>query len=256
MRQIGFSIVFSDQCENSFYENILGKMLDAGVSAVELNLPEQYERVLGSKLLELVQAFDYRALHAPRLVSPGESEQEITRCQHVLQAINAHALTVHPDSMRSWDWLDMAFGGLAEPENMDIRKDFATQPEDMRRIFRELPNARMTLDTNHLLSLGDEETAIKAAHALHGPDMPPVGHYHLSGLQGLQHVGLDKVPEAQLATQFSWLLNPEAPLILETRGSVEDKDADGTKRKRFDLPEWKEDYDIALRYLEESSNTR
>lgn len=256
MRKIGFSVVFFDQCDNSFYENILSDMLDAGVTAIELNLPEQYERVLSGTLLELVRVFDYRAVHSQRLIAPEESEVEITRCTRVIQAIDAHALTVHPDSMSSYGWLDSTFGGLAEPENMDISKAFGAQPEDMRRVFQQLPNAKMTLDTQHLLTLGGEEAATKAARALHGFDMPPIGHYHLSGLQGLQHVGLDKVSETQLAAQFSWLLDPKAPLILETRGTVEDKDKNGAMYKRFDLPDWKEDYDIALRYLEKHAPVR
>lgn len=256
MRKVGFSVVFYDQCKDSFYEDILGNMLDAGVNAIELNFPQQYERVLGGTLLKLIQQFDYRAVHSQRLVSPDESKAEITRCQRVLQATDAHALTVHPDSMRTWGWLAVAFDGLAEPENMDRSKPFGSQPEDMARVFQELPNARMTIDTQHLLTLNNQEAAHQAAHALHGPGMPQVGHYHLSGLHGLQHVGLDTVPETQLTTQFSWLLDPEAPLILETRGTIREKDANGVEHVHYDLVEWETDYKLALSYLDTPSNAR
>lgn len=255
MRKVGFSVVFFDACPDSYYENILDDMLRHGVDAIELNLPQRHERVLGGALLELVRRFEYRAVHSQQLISPAQSAKEITRCQDVKQAIGASALTVHPNPMPSYGWFKTTLGPEVEMENMGPDK-FGAKPDEIARVFRQLPEAKMTFDTQHSYSLGDEETAAKAAHAFHALGVP-IGHYHLSGLgPGLAHVGLDKVPKAQLDAQFSWLIDPNAPLIFETRGSVKDKDTHGVERIRYDLTEWLIDLELAKPYIGELASIR
>lgn len=257
MRKVGFSVVFFDDCPDSFYEPILDDMFNGGMKAIELNFPEHHERILGGTLLASVRRFEYRAVHSQQLISQDKSPEEVMRCNDIIRAVGAHALTVHPDSMPSYGWLDSTFGGIAQPENMDISKTFGAQPEDMRRIVRQFPDAELVVDTQHACSLGDKETALEAIRAFHNLGVP-IGHYHLSGLdlQGLKHVGLDKVPKAQLDAQFSWLIDPNAPLIFETRGMVKEKDEYGVEHIRYDLTEWETDYNIALPYLKEPAYAR
>lgn len=254
MRKVGFSVVFFDDCPDSFYEPILDDMFNGGMKAIELNFPEHHERVLSGTLLTSVRRFEYRAVHSQQLISPDESPEEVMRCNDIIRAVGAHALTVHPNSMSSFGWLDSTFGGLTEPENMDISKAFGAQPEDMSHVYQQLPKARMVVDTQHILTLGNKITTAEAAHALHSLGVP-IGHYHLSGLgPELKHVGLDKVPEAQLDAQFSWLIDPNAPLIFETRGKVVEKDEHGVEHIRYDLTEWETDYKLADPYLKELAN--
>lgn len=263
-RPVGFSVVFFDACPNSYYEDILTDMLATDeINAIELNLPQSHERVLGGKILELVRSFDYRAVHSQQLISPDKSSREIARCMEVAQAIDPHAITIHPDSMSSYGWLSSAFDDTDEIEDMDIEiedmdisKASGVWPKDMPDIFKQLPRAKMTFDTQHCYSLGDAETATKAAHAFHNLGVP-IGHYHLSGLgPALAHVGLDKVPKAQLDTQFSWLIDPYAPLIFETRGSVKEKDEHGVEYMRYDLTEWPIDLEYAKPYIGELAGIR
>lgn len=250
-RLTGFSVRFFDKCPDSFYEPILGEMLDAGVNAIELNFPEDHERILGGTLLKLALRFEYRAVHSQELISLDKSPVEVARCQEIMQAVDAHALTVHPNAMPSYGWLDGTFGGRARIENMNIGK-FGAWPNEVARAIEQVPKAEIVADVQHTESLGGKKTVRKAVRDLHNLGAR-IAHYHLSGLgPELEHVGLDKVPEAQLDALFSYLEDPDAPLIFETRGRV--RRPDGSIF--YDLTEWPVDLERAKPYIGELATIR
>lgn len=247
MRYLGFSVVVNSRRDDAFYERLLTDMLDAGVDAVELQLPEHDERMLQGTLRKLVCSFAYRSIHTSLLISPEESGEVVAFYHRAAGLIDAHALTVHPDQMKTWHWLDNAFDGKAQPENMDADKSFATSVVDMQRIHEELPNAKFTIDVNHFLThVANANDAPALATAFH--EALPVGTYHLSGFEGLSegqqpHTGLNEVPASQLEILFTCVQNPDAPIILETRGW-------------YDVEHWRQDYEIAQRHLSDSTATQ
>lgn len=241
MRYLGFSVVVNSQRDDTFYERLLTDMLDAGVDAIELQLPEHDERMLQGKLRKLVCSFAYRSIHTSLLISPEESREVVAFYHRAAGLIDAHALTVHPDRMQTWKWLHNAFDGKAQPENMDAAKNFGASVADAQRIHEDLPNAKFTIDVNHFLTLvPNAHDAPTMATAFH--QALPVGMYHLSGFEGLgegqqPHVGLDEISASQLELLFACVQNPDAPIIFETRGW-------------YDIEKWREDYIIAQRYLQ------
>lgn len=244
MRKIGFSVVVKSERDDSFYEEVLTDMLDAGVDAIELQLPERDQRVLGGELLRLVRKFEYRAVHSSLLTGPETSAAEVAYYQHALDTMDAHSLTLHPDEMSSWGWLDKAFGGRAEPENMDARHAFATRPEHMRKMLEELPDAALTFDVNHVLTVAQGAEFQELTAEFH---QLPIGKYHLSGLHGIDdgmrpHIALADTPQQQLDQLFGCLHDPDAPLILETHGV---RDREGLRS----VDQWAADFTIAREYL-------
>lgn len=240
MRHLGFSVVVNSRRDDAFYERLLTDMLDAGVDAIELQLPEHDERMLQGALRKLVCSFAYRSIHTSLLISPEESGEVVAFYHRAAGLIDAHALTVHPDQMKTWHWLHDAFDGKAQPENMDADKNFGTSVADVQRIHEELPNAKFTIDVNHFLThVANANDAPALAATFH--QVLPVGTYHLSGFEGLSeglqpHTGLDEVPASQLEILFACVQNPDTPIILETRGW-------------YDVEHWRKDYTIAQHYL-------
>lgn len=234
-------MVVDSRRDDAFYERLLTDMLDTGVDAIELQLPEHDERMLQGKLRKLVCSFAYRSIHTSLLISPEESGEVAAFYHRAAGLIDAHALTVHPDQMQTWKWLHNAFDGKAQPENMDAAKTFGASIADAQHIHKDLPDAKFTIDVNHFLTLvSDANDAPAMATAFH--ESLPVGMYHLSGFEGLgegqhPHIGLDETPASQLETLFSCIQDPDAPIILETRGW-------------YDVEKWREDYVIAQRYLQ------
>lgn len=246
MRHLGFSVVVNSQRDDAFYEGLLTDMLAAGVDAIELQLPERDERMLQGKLRKLVCSFAYRSIHTSLLISPEESEEVAAFYHRAAGLIDAHALTVHTDQMKSWRWLHDAFEGKAQPENMDAAKKFGASIADVQRVREELPDAKFTIDVNHFLTLvNDADAALAMATVFH--QVVPVGMYHVSGFEGhgegqWPHIGLVETPLSQREILFACVQNPDAPIILETRGW-------------YDVERWREDYDIAQHYLSDHTPT-
>lgn len=221
MQKLGFSVPISSERSDTFYEQLLKDMHSAGVEAIELQLPEHDERVLGEGLRSRIGMFAYRSVHTSQLISPEASSEEINYYQRVARELGAHAIVVHPDSMASWGWLSVAFGDLVQPENMDREKKSARSPAEMQQIFAELPeNTLMTLDLNHLWTFEDPADLV---YAFHGPGMPEVGHYHLSGFQGfekgeLPHMPLCEAPVEQQSEMIKSIMDRGVPIISEGYG--------------------------------------
>jgi hypothetical protein len=201
---------------------------------------------LQGKLYKLVCSFAYRSIHTSLLISPEESREVVAFYHRAAGLIDAHALTVHTDQMKSWHWLHEAFDGKAQPENMDAAKKFGASIADAQRVHEELPDAKFTIDVNHFLTLvSDANEAPAMAAEFH--QVLPVGIYHLSGFEGLDgdkwpHIGLVETPTSQREVLFACIQNPDAPIIFETRGW-------------YDVERWHEDYEIAQRYLSHSTTT-
>jgi endonuclease IV len=196
-------------------------MYSAGVEAIELQLPEHDERVLGDSLRRQIGKFTYRSVHASQLVSPEASSKEVAYYQRIARELGAHAIVVHPDSMTSWGWLETALGTLVQPENMDNSKKFGREADQMQKIFGELPaNRKMTFDLNHLYTIDSSMSSLADFIA---SDMPKVGHYHISGVEGLgadeaPHMPLHLVGTEQQSAIIKSITDHNAPIIIESYG--------------------------------------
>ena len=91
--------------------------------------------------------YDHISIHAPKLKEVGiRTEKDLVRCLKLLPG--EWNITHHPDSIKDFSlWEE--FGCRLRLENMDARKRTGKTVEELRGIFKKLPDACMCFDIAH-----------------------------------------------------------------------------------------------------------
>jgi len=209
---IGFSVIYSKRHDAQFYAQLFRDMQAMGCEALELHTP-QHDMLDDPELLELICNFKYRAIHTSDLHPSVQDEKILSYYQELIRRIDAAAVTIHPHTMRDWDWLARYFGGLASFENMDRFKPFGQSPEDMRKIRSNYPSMRWTFDINHVFT---NDSGLSRASDFYEQLGDP-GHYHISGFKdkALPHTTLFTTKQDAIIKAVA----TEAPIIIESLGS-------------------------------------
>lgn len=208
--KIGFSVIYLPAQDNKFYTSLLEDMLAAGCRAIEVHVPHHNQ--IDAPLIKLIRKFDYRAIHTSDLRSATENQEALTYYKELAQHIDAEAITIHPHTMQTWDWITDYFGDQTSFENMDCFKPFGKTPEDMQRIKSEHPAARWTFDINHVLTNDKSLGSIPDFYAKLGNP----GHYHISGFkdESLPHTTLHTTHQDEVIDAIT----TDAPVIIESLG--------------------------------------
>lgn len=214
MNPIGFSVIINDQKPVKYYIELLERMLDKGCSAIEIHLTVSAGVAFDDarSIFEVVRQFTYRSVHASQLTSPVQ-KAEISHYKELINRIDAHAMTIHPDGMQQWQWLVDEFGDVVSFENMDREKQFGASAQDMKLVFTDAPSSRWTFDLNHVYSI---DSTMQSADLFYG-QFKNIGHYHVSGYGGpaLPHTTLhDKDQDIILGA-----IKTPHPIIIESYGT-------------------------------------
>jgi hypothetical protein len=208
---IGFSVIYSLEQDEKFYATLLEDMLATGCRAIELHTPHHNE-IESPILLKLINKFDYRAIHTSDLRSPSEDQEILLYYKKLAQRIDAAAITIHPHTMQTWDWVANYFGDLASFENMDRFKPFGKSPEDMKHIQEKCPTARWTFDLNHVFT---NDSLLRSVPDFY-TQLDNLGHYHISGFQDelLPHTTLHTTKQDAIIQAVA----TNHPIIIESLG--------------------------------------
>lgn len=129
--------------------------------------------------------FRYISIHGPSKHREMEEEQLVLQLAEITRY--ASGIVMHPDTM---DRLE-AFGPLGSKlllENMDSRKPDGRTPEELDRVFAELPLAGFCFDIAHAWSI---DPSMEIANELLDRFGSRLRHVHLSSLsEDLHHVSL------------------------------------------------------------------
>lgn len=210
MRPIGFStgaLAFSD------FRGALDLLKDKPVDAIELSALRLHELI---PLLQAIHSLDlsrykYTSLHAPSAYEP-QSETEISRALMELTPPD-WPIIVHPDTIHDFDTWSV-FGDRLCIENMDRRKPVGRTAEELEVIFSRLPTASLCFDIGHARQC---DTTMTEAYLILRKFRGRVRQVHVSEVNtASQH---DPLTYASIFAfhEVSWMLPPEAPLILEAR---------------------------------------
>ena len=209
MRLIGFStgaLAYSD------FRRGVEILQERGIRAAELSALRYHElQSLVEALDDLdLSKFDYIAFHAPSAIPPGRESEVIELLLPV--RLREWPIVVHPDAIRQPS-LWRPLGDSLCLENMDQRKPTGRTADELRRVFRDFPDASFCFDIGHAKQLDRTMNEARLLMKAFGSRLRQV---HLSEVnsQG-KHDSLSRA--SVLAFRDVAELIPEPiPIILET----------------------------------------
>lgn len=210
--KLGFSTGFFWQTNLSEEEKI-AQILAVQSDAIELGVGRviYLDRKISEKAFELLRLFKYRSIHMPNDVRyPGSNSNKIiSQIMNYARLIDAHTVVVHPDQIDDYKYLAVSFGNQLAIENTNSTSQFGRSVSDMKTVFERLPNARLILDVNHVLT---NDRTLKLASDFDRTFAKRLAHYHLSGLGQGGHPCLSQTHEDII---FEGIIQ-DVPVILES----------------------------------------
>lgn len=225
MNPIGFStgaLALGD------FKAALGCLRDKPYAAIELSAlraPELPVLLDAIPSLDLEQ-FSYVALHAP---SKFEYSEESGIVKLLETAPADWTIILHPDTISDPEcW--RGFGGRLGLENMDRRKADGRSVEEMARWFSLLPEAAFCLDLAHAQQW---DTTMTEAYSLLRAFSDRLCQVHLSQLDSASHHYPLSEGSVRAFSEVAWLIADDVPLIIESRISEPQMEAEAGKVRRI-----------------------
>jgi len=147
-------------------------------AAIELNAtPRRMERLMEhvERHPDALDDFDYVSLHAFSPSSVQGWQRLIGRIGDLGDRI--HTVVLHPDTLPSDLSFPRSLGAKLAIENMDARKTAGQDITSLRRIFDELPQARLVLDIAHAHAC---DPSGQLTRDLHDTFAERIAHLHAS----------------------------------------------------------------------------
>lgn len=204
MNKIGFSVTFNSVKGIPFYLNLLQEMLLENCKAVEVHAYNLDRFEQHQSIIDLIKKFDFISVHY--------SGHDINYHIDLASKIGAHALTIHPNFVSEWIKASKSLFCLISFENMDWRKKFGTNVDDMKSVFKQIPDASWTFDLNHIYSI---DPTMKLADDFYR-SFDNLSHYHLSGFKdnSLPHTQLYETKQDIIIQS----VKKDSPIIVESFG--------------------------------------
>jgi hypothetical protein len=209
-------------------------LLQVSRDAIEIMFNESMvmDQKLDLETIRLIRKFKYRSLHAPCkqvYYSPHKSKNLLEKLLVIADQVSAHTILFHPINISSFSWLSNKIGHLLAFENMDARQTFGKTIDDLKKVFKETPQARWVFDVNHLYTNDSAMSQVKGFHKAFGSRLC---HYHFSGYGGFH----DCISVSKENIIFSGLADLTKPVISE-----------GADKKMKDII--KQEHQYILNYL-------
>jgi hypothetical protein len=157
MRRIGFStgaLAFAD------FRHGVDLLQKKNIRYVELSALRQAELeplCAGIQQLDL-STFSYISIHAPSKIERGNEESVVEKLFGLSQ--NGWPIVLHPDAVHDFS-LWQRIGNRLCIENMDKRKPTGRTVQELRRMFKLLPDARFCFDIGHARQV---DPSMRVAH--------------------------------------------------------------------------------------------
>lgn len=212
--RLGFSTGFMHKKINPCSKRALEICKAVSIGAIEINciggLEEGGDSVFNIDPMPLY-GFQYVSLHAPSKVRFGldlETRTLLSKIEEACRALPIEHAVFHPDLIDNWEVL-REFDIPYAFENMDHRKHFGTEVEDMKKIFSIMQSAGFVLDLNHCYSIDSSMELAKIMVSEFGDRLCEV---HLSGFVEY-HEMLCETRQTQIIDALPGF---RAPIILES----------------------------------------
>ena len=195
-----------------------------GLRAIELSALREGELVgLACEIRNLETTdFDYVSVHAPSRISEMSEENLV---QLLLTLPEKYPIIVHPDVIVRWElWGQL--GSRLCIENMDQRKSKGRTVDELRHVFKTLPNARFCFDIGHASQI-DPTMSIAASMLIEFADR--LTQVHLSEVcADSSHSHLTYISQYQFSN-IANLIPSYIPIIIESVISEDEMDREAER---------------------------
>ncbi len=161
----------------------LEKILEFENEAVELNLATLEDvAALDEQIVALAGEFQQVSIHAP-MINYRYTEKSrglLEKLKEFSRKVNSRYVLFHPDIVDDFQLIRQKLGSLAAFENMDRRKDFGANVQDLAAVFEKCPDSQWVCDLNHVFTI---DKTMKLSKELHQAFSSRLGGYHISGYQ-------------------------------------------------------------------------
>ncbi len=178
------------------WDSLVARAIETSPYTVELSalseteLPGLIEYLVENPTLP----FRFLSVHGPskqRRLSEGALVQRLTALPPMVTVV-----VLHPNEIEEPEAF-AGFGSRLALENMDARKAFGRDADELETLFDELPAARLCLDVAHAASV---DPTMTGAHALLDRFGSRLSHVHLSSLDDDgHHIALRQEDERRYA---------------------------------------------------------
>jgi hypothetical protein len=208
MRSIGFStgaLALGD------FDKGLALMADRHTSVIELSAlrEEELPSLMGALDRLHLDGYKYVSVHAPSRLRTMKEAAVADMLQPCIE--RGWHIVLHPDAIGDYScWRD--FGRWLCIENMDKRKEAGRTAVELRRDFRELPEASMCLDLAHARQV---DPTLGIAREIIREYGEKIVQLHLSELDVKSHHEPLSMAAVWAIREIAHLL-PDCPVILES----------------------------------------
>ena len=208
MRSIGFStgaLALGD------FDKGLALMADHNTSVIELSAlrEEELPSLMGALDRLHLDGYKYVSVHAPSRLRTMKEAAVADMLQPCIE--RRWRVVLHPDAIGDYGcWRD--FGRWLCIENMDKRKEAGRTAVELRRDFRELPEASMCLDLAHARQV---DPTLGIAREIIREYREKIVQLHLSELDVKSHHEPLSMAAVWAIREIAHLL-PDCPVIIES----------------------------------------
>ncbi len=210
---LGFSTGALHKTQLSLVDR-LALMHSLGCNAVELGSIRKDDFIktefLSEEVRNMLKNFDYVSVHSPKLSYRKDNETlgilDKIELLHYLRPLDL--VVFHPDQIVDFSVFDLVSFPVGF-ENMDSRKSFGRNPEDLDPIFARNTPFKFVLDMNHILS---NDPTLQLAKCFLDRFRDRLVQIHLSGYVGY-HEPLFMTRQTELI-RLAYSLN--VPIIIES----------------------------------------
>ena len=174
--------------------------------------------------------YEYISLHAPSQFRNNEENEAVELLREFAPPL--WPIVIHPDTIENFTcW--RTFGGRLAVENMDRRKNAGRTADELKLIFRELPDAGLCFDIGHARQFDTTMTEAYRILRLFGNRLCQI---HISEVNSAsQH---DKLSFGAIVAfeQVANLIPELTPVIIESRVTAQEIDSEIASAKQALMP--------------------
>jgi hypothetical protein len=203
MKKIGFATGDLKESLNPPLNEMIKIIKDLGCNAIEISLHEEDFKEFRNLDKSLLNSFDYKSLHAPE---PSPALFKII--VEFYEKIRLDNIVFHPDSVKDRNIFDNFSNLPFSFENMDRRKTFGKNVEDMEEFLKN-EKYKFVLDVNHCYT---NDKTMKLANYFYVKFKDKISEIHLSGFE-VFHEPLFKTKQIEILDAVP---RENIPIIIES----------------------------------------
>lgn len=197
-----------------FNDHVNQSFISSGASLIEImiNSEEAIDHAL-SLNSDFYSDFNYRSIHAPSIYYDDneESHRVMDKIITLSERFRIDHVVFHPDTVRSWDVITKSNNINVAIENMDERKDFGRNVNDIASVLDRYSSIGLIIDLQHCYV---NDPSMNLAEELHEVFYDRVIGYHISGYhEEFLHYPLYKTQRNEIVQH---LQKKDVPITIES----------------------------------------